>query len=592
MNDKIKIGSLIGGRYEILELVGSGGMADVYKARCNKLNRFVAIKFLKKEFLADREFTERFDAEARAAAGITHPNIVSVYDVGETEAGKYIVMEYVEGITLKEYIDRKGALTWREAASVAGQISSALCRAHMSGIIHRDIKPHNIIITKTGSAKVTDFGIARAVSQSTIVKSDGNILGSAHYFSPEQGGGGAVDKRADIYSLGVVMFEMLMGRVPFDNANPLSLAIMHSSSPVPEINADAPEELKKIVYTAMNKNPEDRYSDAYEMLEDIKSVLKGNPLRYTPDKPKKMSKTERTLQKAADEKNTKIINIICIAAIALVVIIILVITIHFVSSWGRDGGEPEVTPTPTEAVDNGEEEDNAPVEVPDVLKRTKEAATEILEEAGFKVKSTDAPTEKESEEGKVIAQQPSAETMWVKGTEITIFVGKLSEPDTNTLTLQKVVGMTEAEAVVLLESAGFKVNVEYRETSDENKVDCVLEQYPLGGEKLSKGSTVGLVVGAEKKEEHALPTPSSTPNNSPTPSAPVAKRENVSFIVPGSADDGEKWVKATVAGVAVLEGTYKPGQTVNVSVSLNPGEKKTVIFYVNDKVQKQVELAY
>ncbi len=605
MNEKIKIGSLINGRYEILELVGSGGMADVYKARCLKLNRLVAIKFLKKEFLQDREFVERFDAEARAAAGITHPNIVSVYDVGLSDSDKYIVMEYVEGITLKEYIEGNGKLTWREAASVSGQISSALSCAHKNGIIHRDIKPHNIIITTAGSAKVTDFGIAKAVSKSTIVKNDGNILGSAHYFSPEQGVGSDVDKTTDIYSLGVVLFEMLTGYVPFENSNPLALALMHSNSPVPEIKEDVPEALKNVVYKAMSKSKEERYQESAEMLLDIKNIMKGEAAQFASAPPRRASRVEKNLEKVSDSKNTKLINTICIAAIAVVVVIILVLGISFVSSWiGGGANEPENPNGITE----GLEKDG--IEIINVVNEKKDNAVESLEKQGFKVTVKDAVTDDETEVDRVIAQLPAAGSKLEKGEEVIIFIGKKTEneEDSDFLELEKVVGMTEAEASVLLESAGFKVSVEYKELSenDSDKDGIVLEQNPLGGEKLKKGSTVGLKIGkkAESEPESNQPenpdntaspkpndsdnTPSSTPEVTQAP--PLAKTETVGLVVPEGA--GEQRVKVTVDGVPVLEGTYSAGQSVSVNVSVESGKNKMVIFYVNDRVVKQREVSF
>ena len=356
----IKNGSVINGRYEILGLIGIGGMAEVYKAHCRVLNRNVAIKFLKEEFVSDMEFNSRFEAEARASAGITHPNIVSVYDVGEDLGRKYIVMELVEGITLKDYIGKRGKLSWRDSASVAGQIASALACAHKNGIIHRDIKPHNIILTKTGIAKVADFGIARAVSKTTIVSTDRNIIGSAHYFSPEQGLGGEVDKTTDIYSLGVVLYEMLTGTVPFENSNPISLAMMHRNSPIPPIEnytAGVPEELCKIVYKAMSKQPADRYQQAEQMVSDLKSVLKGSEAAYAGSLAQAGAEA---LESIANPKNTKMLTTLGIGAIALVVVIIIVLSISFVSSWNnsdKDNGEKK-TPVTSEEPDKKDEDDN------------------------------------------------------------------------------------------------------------------------------------------------------------------------------------------------------------------------------------------
>ena len=220
-------GRLLANRYEILEKIGSGGMATVYKAKCHVLNRYVAIKILRDEFTTDEEFVKRFEVEAQSAASITHPNIVSVYDVGVDGNLHYIVMELVKGKTLKDIIvEEKGPLPWKWSVNIAIQIASALETAHKNHIIHRDIKPHNIIITEDGVAKVTDFGIAKAVSNSTIT-AFGTTIGSVHYFSPEHARGGFTDEKSDIYSLGVVMYEMLTGRVPFDADTPVSVALKH-----------------------------------------------------------------------------------------------------------------------------------------------------------------------------------------------------------------------------------------------------------------------------------------------------------------------------------------------------------------------------
>ena len=257
------IGTLLDNRYEILEVIGTGGMAVVYKARCNRLNRLVAIKVLKQELSQDEEFRRRFHAESQAVAMLSHPNIVSVYDVSHSNNLDYIVMELIEGITLKQYLEQKGKLNWREALHFATQIAKALEHAHSRGIIHRDIKPHNIMILKDGSVKVADFGIARISSaQNTLTR---EALGSVHYISPEQAKGGKVDYRSDLYSLGVVMYEMLTGRPPFDGDTPVSVAIQHiNAKPVMprELCPDIPEGLEQITMHAMAADISKRYPSA------------------------------------------------------------------------------------------------------------------------------------------------------------------------------------------------------------------------------------------------------------------------------------------------------------------------------------------
>ena len=270
-------GRLLGNRYEIIEKIGNGGMATVYKAKCHILNRFVAIKILRDEFTTDDEFVKRFNAEAQAAASLTHPNIVAIYDVGHEGDLYYIVMELVKGKTLKEIIVEDGAIAWKWSVNVAIQIASALETAHRNNIIHRDIKPHNIIITEDGIAKVTDFGIAKAVSNSTIT-AFGTTIGSVHYFSPEHARGGYTDAKSDLYSLGVVLYEMLTGKVPFDADTPVSVALKHmQEKPIEpmQLNPHIPKAVNDIVMKAMQKDANLRYSNATEMLKDLSMALKN-----------------------------------------------------------------------------------------------------------------------------------------------------------------------------------------------------------------------------------------------------------------------------------------------------------------------------
>ena len=264
-------GRLLGNRYEIIEKIGNGGMAMVYKAKDHILNRNVAVKILRDEFTTDQEFIKRFEVEAQSAASITHANIVSVYDVGNEGNLYYIVMELVQGQTLKEIIVGEGGpLPWKWSVNIAIQIASALEVAHKNNIVHRDIKPHNIIITEDGVAKVTDFGIAKAVSNSTIT-AFGTTIGSVHYFSPEHARGGFTDSKSDIYSLGVVMYEMLTGRVPFDADTPVSVALKHmQEAPIPpiELNEKIPQSVNDIILKAMRKDTNLRYQSAGELLKD------------------------------------------------------------------------------------------------------------------------------------------------------------------------------------------------------------------------------------------------------------------------------------------------------------------------------------
>ena len=269
----LKTGMFIGERYEIVGKVGSGGMADVYKAKDHKLNRFVAVKVLKQEFREDTTFIRKFRTEAQAAAGLTHPNIVSVFDVGEDGDIYYIVMELVEGITLKEYISKKGCLSVKEATSIAIQVSMGLEAAHSHGIVHRDVKPQNIMISTDGKVKVTDFGIARAASSNTI---SSNAMGSVHYSSPEQVRGGYSDEKSDIYSLGITLYEMVTGRVPFDGETTVAIAIKHLQEeliPPSTYTPDLPYSLERIIEKCTQKSVDRRYNNMEEVIADLKHSL-------------------------------------------------------------------------------------------------------------------------------------------------------------------------------------------------------------------------------------------------------------------------------------------------------------------------------
>ena len=277
------IGRLLDNRYEILEVIGSGGMAVVYKARCHRLNRLVAIKVLKDDFLGDKEFRDRFHGESQAVAMLSHPNIVSVYDVSTSQSGNmdYIVMELIEGITLKQYMEKKGVLNWKETLHFAIQIAKALEHAHSRGVVHRDIKPHNVMVLKNGAVKVADFGIARMMSEGNTLTKE--ALGSVHYISPEQAKGGRVDNRSDIYSLGVVMYEMMAGRPPYEGESPVSVAIQHinGGAVAPStLNPSIPRGMEQIILRAMAHEIENRYVSATQMLTDMDEFRKDPEILF------------------------------------------------------------------------------------------------------------------------------------------------------------------------------------------------------------------------------------------------------------------------------------------------------------------------
>ena len=304
------IGRLLDNRYEILEIIGTGGMAVVYKARCHRLNRLVAIKILKDEYSRDEEFRRRFHHEGEAVAMLSHPNIVQVYDVSSTGNADFIVMELIDGITLKQYMEKKGTLNWKETLHFSMQIGKALEHAHGRGIVHRDIKPHNVMVLKNGSVKVTDFGIARVMSKSSTLTKE--ALGSVHYISPEQAKGGWVDNRSDLYSLGVVMYEMMTGRPPYDGESPVAVAIQHinGGAAMPTtLNPNIPAGLEQIIMKGMALDTKDRYPSATEMLHDMDEFRKdpaivfGMP-RQTSDEPTRKLNPEEVAQAVRKARTT------------------------------------------------------------------------------------------------------------------------------------------------------------------------------------------------------------------------------------------------------------------------------------------------
>ena len=317
--DKDKyIGRLLDNRYEILEVIGTGGMAVVYKARCHRLNRLVAIKILKDDNLEDEDFRRRFHAESQAVAMLSHPNIVNVYDVSTSVMADYIVMELIEGITLKQYMAKKGMLNWKETLHFAMQIAKALEHAHSKGIVHRDIKPHNVMVLKNGSVKVMDFGIARLISHGNTLTKE--ALGSVHYISPEQARGGRIDDRSDIYSLGVVMYEMMAGRPPYDGESPVAVAIQHinGGASLPSLlNPNIPGGLEQIIMKAMARNLSDRYPSATRMLADMDEFRKdptmlfdytGLPLDAAIRVQKVLNEKENPEQNATQEQESRVTN--------------------------------------------------------------------------------------------------------------------------------------------------------------------------------------------------------------------------------------------------------------------------------------------
>ena len=508
-NDKY-IGRLLDNRYEILEVIGSGGMAVVYKARCHRLNRLVAIKILKDDYLEDEDFRRRFHGESQAVAMFSHPNIVSVYDVSTSLSleADYIVMELIDGISLKQYMEKKGVLNWKETLHFAMQIAKALEHAHSRGIVHRDIKPHNIMVLKNGSVKVADFGIARMMSKGDTLTKE--ALGSVHYISPEQAKGGRVDTRSDIYSLGVVMYEMMTGRPPYDGDSPVSVAIKHidGGAAMPStINPNIPGGLEQIIMKAMAHQIEDRYVSASKMLEDMDEFRKSPSLLFdynTPpldavlQLPKRepeviamtsaeraanrqmpqrkppqrhssaSSKKRRQAQAAKNDKVATVAIIVC----SLLVVCTIVVILWFVlgNAGGKTNGDPLVTIPHIEGID----------------------ADSITGVEDFEIiwKETFSDT---VEEGRVISVDPKPGEKIVKGSKITITVSKGPAP--KEVTMLNVVDMEEERAKNRLDSLDLKLNIKIeQEHSGEIVVGKVIRTEPAAGTPLEQGQTVWLYV--------------------------------------------------------------------------------------------------
>ena len=478
------VGKVIGNRYEILEKIGEGGMATVYKARCNILKRYVAVKVLRDEFTTDEEFIKRFNTEAQSAASLTHPNIVSIYDVGHEENIYYIVMELVQGKTLKEIINEDGVLPWKWSVNIAIQVASALETAHRNNIVHRDVKPHNIIITEDGIAKVTDFGIAKAVSNSTIT-AFGTTIGSVHYFSPEHARGGYTDAKSDVYSLGVVMYEMLTGRVPFDADTPVSIALKHmQEKPVEPIklNPSIPFAVNKIIMKAMEKEISLRYQSATEMLKDLSLSLKdpegsfvkrnSENMQYTQRIPSLNEEIEENNRKKSTEKSkAKKIWTIVIG----ILIVILIPVIGYVSMNLFFSSEK-----------------SEKVELKDLKDLTVEEAKAAYKDKNITIEVEEEVYDKEVKEGKIISQEPPYEEGQTidENSTIKVIVSKGVEK----VKMKRVVGMKFDEAEKLLKDE-LKLEVEkIEETSKTVEEGYVIKQSPEEDEELATGDKVKIYV--------------------------------------------------------------------------------------------------
>lgn len=470
---------ILAGRYELYDKIGEGGMSVVYRARDRLLNRFIAIKILKPEFVKDSKFTESFRREAQSAAGLQHPNIVNVYDVGKEGNIHYIVMELVEGQVLSDIIRENGPLHYKTALTLSKQIASALSFAHRNNIIHRDVKPHNVLLTTDGTAKITDFGIAKAINTSTIVDNNTGegVMGSVHYFSPEQARGGYVDEKSDIYSLGIVMYEMLTGQVPFDADNPVTVALMHINNdiiPPSHLEPSIPPGIEQIVMRAVNKDPKKRFQSADEMIkaldnvEFVSRVVGESAYNPVMDQESAISEQEEEYAEGKNKKNRK--KLIIILAVAAVLLISGIV----VFASGLFGSNNKV---------------------PDLIGMKYSEAKDKAEEAGFKIRKGDEVYSNKVEKKEIAAQTPDADSTAKKGSVIVvdICIGHKNGivPDLKDLSLE--------EAKAEIKATGFKLGTVEKEANEADK-DTVINQDPEAGSSTEEGSEINLVIskGIEK----------------------------------------------------------------------------------------------
>lgn len=609
--------TVIGGRYRVIEVIGVGGMSVVYRCKDEKLGRDVTLKVLKEDFRCDEKFKQRFKAEAYSVAKLSHPNIVNVYDSGEENGIFYIVMEYVDGSTLKDVIDESAPLGSVTVLSIASQISAALMHAHKNHIIHRDIKPQNVLVARDGTVKITDFGIAKGVSDDTLTaKSDS--LGSVYYLSPEQARGGYVDERSDIYSLGITMYEMITGEVPFDGDNTVAVAIKHMSEELPdidEINPDADELLQQIIYKATNKKADERYANIALMNEDIRTALSdiAKGMKYVPNDNDEYDdeydddeeidimippKKERDYYKEeTDDAERKVV----VAAVITALIIIAVISVigykilfagervempEFVGMTIEDARLAAAGKNLTLVIDDEEYSEEYDSGI--VFKQSKNAGSMVKENSEIKVSvslgknsgempdllySTEAeatmrvkalvgksPEVKEVyddtiPEGLVCAQSPESGSDIERDTKVVITISK--GPEVSTTTVPRITGMTIDEAEKALDAAGLSIGTIGRVESASAPKDVIISQEISSGETVEKDTRINIVVS--KGVLVYIPVEGETTNNDTPVDTPADEGTPVVGV-----DEGNSSVEGTLS--FKIEAPAGIGETANVRV--------------------------
>ena len=519
----VSIGTIIGDRYEILEKVGSGGMADVFRAKCHRLNRYVAIKILKQDYSEDTKFVTKFRGEAQAIAGISHPNIVGIYDVGEENGMYYIVMELVDGITLKKYIEEKGKLSVKEAVGIALQLANGLEAAHSNHIIHRDIKPQNILIARDGTAKVTDFGIAKAASSNTITA---NAMGSVHYISPEQARGGYSDEKSDIYSLGVTMYEMLSGTLPFNGESAVAIALAHiqeEAVPLAALDATIPKGISNIVNKCMQKKTELRYSCVADLIADLKMFLQdpsgdygviGNlykndgtifmskddvntlrdasrkgmgPVEQKPEPQEPEEPEEPESNSDVDPKLEKALVFGSIGVAIIIGLVILYMVGRVLGFWGSakpESNSGSSSTTASETAKPGSDTSGDEITLEDYANKIKDYVETDLSNYDITCTVTEEASD-EIEKGYVIRTSPAAGSTVAKGGKVELIVSsgveQVSIPDTT--------GDTITDAYQTLNDKGFKVK-QGEDVYSSQAIGKVAYTKPAAGKKVDKGATI------------------------------------------------------------------------------------------------------